>query len=106
MKFTKKIQHMAVFIEFLAASGLAIFFHMILHIPEAAYSIFGIGILLSLATHLIREDLENTRCELTGQYHQAHEITFAIAQINDSECQIKAQELLNGIKRTILLLQQ
>jgi hypothetical protein len=95
MTFSKKIPHMAVFIEFLAGSGLAIFFHMVLHNPEAAYSIFGIGVLLSLATFLIREDLENTRCELTGQYHQAHEITFAVALINDPECQIKAQELLN-----------
>jgi hypothetical protein len=106
MKFSKKIQHMAVFIEFLAGSGLAIFFHMVLHIPEAAYSIFGIGVLLSLATYLIREDLENTRCELTGQYNQAHEITFAVAQISEPECQVKAQEMLNGIKRTIHLLQQ
>jgi hypothetical protein len=97
---------MAVFIEFLAGSGLAIFFHMVLNNPEAAYSIFGIGVLLSLATYLIREDLETTRCELTAQYNQAHEITFAIAQINDPECQIKAQEILNGTKRTIILLQQ
>lgn len=106
MKFSKKIQHMAVFIEFLAGSGLAIFFHMVLHSPEVAYNIFGIGVLLSLATYLIREDLETTRCELTGQYNQAHEITFAVAQICDPECQIKAQEMLNGIKRTIALLQQ
>lgn len=106
MKFSKKIPHMAVFIEFLTGSGLAIFFHIVLHNPEAAYSMFGIGILLSLATYLIREDLESTRCELTGQYNQAHEITFAVARITDPECQTKAQELLNGIKRTILLLQQ
>lgn len=106
MNFSKKVQQMAVFIEFLAGSGLAIFFHMVLHNPEAAYSIFGIGLLLSLATYLLREDLENTRHQLTSQYNQAHEITFAVAQINDPECQIKAQEMLNGIKRTILLLQQ
>jgi len=106
MKFSKKFQHMAVFIEFLAGSGLAIFFHMVLNNPEAAYSIFGIGILLSLATYLIREDLENTRCELTGHYNQAHEITFAMARINNPECQIKAQEMLSGVKRTILMLQQ
>ena len=106
MKFSEKIKHMAVFIEFLAGSGLAIFFHMVLDKPEAAYSIFGIGVLLSLATYLIREDLESTRHELTAQYNQAHEITFAIAQVKDPECQIKVQELLNGIKRTIHLLQQ
>ncbi|MDU0458406.1 MAG: hypothetical protein RW306_06685 [Geobacteraceae bacterium] len=106
MKLNKKIQHMAVFIEFLAGSGLAIFFHLVLNNPEAAYSIFGIGLLLSLATYLLREDLDNTRCQLTSQYNQAHEITFAVAQINDPECQVKAQEILSGIKRTILLLQQ
>lgn len=106
MRFSKNIQNMAVLIEFLAGSGLAVFFHLVLHSPEVAYSIFGIGILLSLATYLIREDLEKTRHELIGQYHQAHEVTFAIAQIGDAECHAKAEELLSGIKRTFMLLQQ
>ena len=106
MQLSKKIQNMAVLIEFLTGSGLAIFFHLVLHNPEAAYSIFGIGILLSLATYLLREDLENTRHELVQQYHHAHEITFAVSQIAEPECQAKAQELLDGTKRTIALLQQ
>jgi hypothetical protein len=106
MNISKKIQEMAVFIEFLASTGLAIFFHIVLHNPAVAYSIFGIGILLSLATYLLREDLEKTRHELTAQYHQAHEITFALARITDPECQARAQELLAGNKRTILMLQQ
>ena len=106
MKFSKNIQNMAVLIEFLAGSGLAIFFHLVLHSPEVAYNIFGIGILLSLATYLIREDLEKTRNELIGQYHQAHEVTFAIAQICDAECHSKAEAMLSGIKRTIVQLQQ
>ena len=106
MKLSKKIQEMAVFIEFLASTGLAIFFHIVLHNPEVAYSIFGIGILLSLATYLLREDLEKTRHALMDQYHQAHELTFALAQISDPECQVRAQELLAGNKRTITLLQQ
>ncbi|MDA8429508.1 MAG: hypothetical protein M0T70_09660 [Geobacteraceae bacterium] len=106
MKFTKKIQEMSVFIEFLVSAGLAIFFHLVLHNPQAAYSIFGIGILLSLATYLLRADLDNTRHELVDQYNQAHEITFALSQICDPECQLRAQELLTGTKRTISLLQQ
>ncbi|OGR26746.1 MAG: hypothetical protein A2X83_13140 [Desulfuromonadales bacterium GWD2_54_10] len=106
MKFSKNIHNMAVLIEFLAGAGLAIFFHLVLHSPEVAYSIFGIGILLSLATYLLREDLEKTRHELIGQYHQAHEITFAIAQICDAECHSKAETMLSGIKRTIVQLQQ
>lgn len=106
MIFSKNIHNMAVLIEFLAGSGLAIFFHVVLHSPEVAYSIFGIGILLSLATYLIREDLEKTRHELIGQYNQAHEVTFAIAQISDAECHSKAEAMLSGIKRTIVQLQQ
>ncbi len=106
MEVSKNIHNMAVLIEFLAGAGLAIFFHLVLHSPEVAYSIFGIGILLSLATYLLREDLEKTRHELIDQYHQAHEVTFAIAQISDAECHAKAEAMLSGIKGTFGLLQQ
>jgi len=102
----KKLQNIAVLIEFLAGSGLAIFFHQVLRYPEAAYTIFGIGILLSLATYLLRDDIEKTRVELLEQYHQAHELTFAIARISDLECQSKAHELIASAMRTISLLQQ
>lgn len=97
---------MAVLIEFIAGSGLAIFFHQVLRYPEAAYIIFGIGVLLSLVTYLLREDIEKTREELLEQYHKAHELTFAIAQISDPECQSKAHELMASAMRSILLLQQ
>jgi hypothetical protein len=97
---------MAVFIEFLAGSGLAIFFHVVLKHAEAAYIIFGVGILLSLATWLLREDLEQTREKLTEQYHHAHELTFAIARITDPECQAKAHEVVGGVMRTLAILQQ
>jgi len=106
MNFSKSISNMAVLIEFLAGSGMAIFFHFVLHSPELAYGIFGVGILLSLATYLIREDLEKTRQELIGQYQQAHEVTFAIAQIGDAECHSKAEAMMSGVKRSIVQLQQ
>jgi hypothetical protein len=102
----KKIQNMAVFIEFLAGSGLAIFFHLVLNYQEAAYITFGFGVLLSLATYLLREDIERTREGLIEKYNQAHEITFAIAHINDPECQARAHELMAGAKRSLQLLQQ
>jgi hypothetical protein len=102
----KKIQKIAVLIEFLAGSALAIFFHQVLRYPEAAYTIFGIGVLLSLVTYLLRDDIGKTRAELLEQYHQAHELTFAIAKISDPECQSKAHELMASAMRTISLLQQ
>jgi hypothetical protein len=102
----KKFQNIAVFTEFLAGSGLAIFFHVVLNNSQAAYTIFGIGLLLSLATYLIRQDVEQTREILFDQYNQAHEITFAIAHINDPDCQTKAHEIMASTKRTLSLLQQ
>jgi hypothetical protein len=101
---TKKIQNIAVFVEFLAGSGLAILFHVVLKYPQAAYIIFGVGMLLSLGTYLVRHDVEKTRDKLLDQYHRAHETTFMIAQIADPECQAKAHEVMAGAKRTLSLL--
>jgi hypothetical protein len=106
IKMNKKIHELAVFIEFLVGSGLAIFFHMVLHNEQAAYMIFGVGILLSLVTYLVREDVAKTREELSALYLQAHEIPAALARIEDSECQAKAQELVGGTMKHIALLQQ
>lgn len=97
---------MAVFIEFIAGSVLAIFFHIVLHHEEAAFIIFGVGILLSLATYLLREDIEQTREKLIDQYDHAHEIPFAIARMTDPECRNKAHEILAATQRTLALLSQ
>jgi hypothetical protein len=102
----KKIHDMAVFIEFFAGSGLAIFFHLVLHNELAAYLTFGIGILLSLVTYLVREDIAKTKSDLFAQYQQVHAIPFALAQISDPECQAKAHELVSGALKSISLLQQ
>lgn len=102
----KKIQDMAVFIEFIAGSGLAIFFHFILHHAEAAYIIFGVGCLLSLATYLLREDISQAQEKILDKYDYAHEITFAISRMTDSECQAKAHEIMAGTRNILALLQQ
>jgi hypothetical protein len=78
----------------------------VLHNEQAAYVIFGIGVLLSFGTYLVREDLGRAKESLLAQYHHAHEIPFELARISDPECQARAQELLAGAKRTITLLQQ
>ena len=102
----KKIHDMAVFIEFVAGSGLAIFFHFVLHNEDAAYILFGVGCLLSLATYLLREDILQARNKVLGKYDYAHETTFAIARMTDPECQAKAHEIMAGTKNILGLLQQ
>jgi hypothetical protein len=106
IRLNKKIHELAVFIEFIVGSGLAIFFHVVLKNEQAAYMIFGVGILLSLVTYLVREDIEKSKAYLVGLYNQVHEIPFAVAQISDSECKAKAQELISNALKNINLLQQ
>ncbi|HJV66146.1 MAG TPA: hypothetical protein VJ550_10465 [Geomonas sp.] len=103
---SKKIHNLAVFIEFIASSGLAIFFHVVLKHEETAYMIFGMGLLLSLATFLLKEDIEQTREKLLYQYDHAHEINLAVARIRDPDGQTKAHEIIAGTKRTLAFLQQ
>lgn len=103
---SKKMHELAVFIEFIAGSGLAVFFHLVLHNEQAAYMIFGMGILLSLVTYLVREDVEKSRNELLAQYQKVHEIPFALAQIHDEECKTRAHELIAVTMKSLATLQQ
>jgi hypothetical protein len=106
IRMNKKIHELAVFIEFIVGSGLAIFFHLVLHNEQAAYMIFGVGILLSLVTYLVREDIEKSKAHLVNLYQQVHEIPNALAQISDVECQAKAQEMVASTLNSFTLLQQ
>jgi hypothetical protein len=101
-----KFENIAALIEFVVGSGLAIFFHWFLDYKEAAFIIFGIGILLSLATYLLREELAKVRESLGQQYAQSHEITSALALITEPECQTKALDIMNSVKKTLGILQQ
>jgi hypothetical protein len=106
IQINKKIHELAVFIEFLVGSGLAIFFHMVLKNEAAAYLVFAVGVLLSLVTYLIREDIEKSKAHLADHFRQVHEIPLAMAQISDAECQAKAQELVAATLKNISLLQE
>lgn len=102
----KKIHNMAVFIEFLVGSGLAIFFHWVLRHEEVAYVTFAVGLLLSLATWLLREDVEKARDTLIEQYREVHEIPAALGRICDPECYARATELMASTKRTLLMFEK
>jgi hypothetical protein len=101
-----KFENMTVLIEFLVGAGLGLFFHWVLDYKEAAYIIFGVGVLLSLMTYLLREELEKVYTGLTKSYKRSHEIIFALAAISDPECRAKAEDILNVAKKTIEILQQ
>jgi hypothetical protein len=106
MNMKNKLPNMVVLIEFLVGSALAVFFHWVLKYKEEAYTIFGVGVLISLGTYLLRADLSFIHESLSDLYRQSHELTFAISRISDSECQAKAKELLGATTKTVGMLQK
>jgi hypothetical protein len=101
-----RLQSMAPLIEFLASGGLALFFHFGLNNHDAAYMIFGFGILLSLATFILREESNHLREGLAEEYRRSHWIAFHLSRIRDPDCQGKARALLDGLRKEFTLLEQ
>lgn len=106
MKIKSRMQRMAALIEFVVGSGLAIFFHFVLHDRVAAFIIFGVGLLLSLGTWLLREDIIEIRDRLLEEYREFHELPDAMRKIEDPECIKKAREIVSRVKRNMSLLQR
>lgn len=106
MKFKSKMQKMAAFIEFIVGAGLAIVFHLVLHDAVSAFLIFGVGLLLSLSTWLLREDIVEIREKLLDEYREFHEFPNAMRKIEDAECLRKAKEILVRVTRNLKLLQR
>jgi hypothetical protein len=106
MTVRSRIRSMAALIEFVIGGGLAIFFHSVLHKEDAAYTIFGTGLLLSLATYLVREDVAKVRETMLREYRSWHEFPAVIATIQDPECILKAREMMDSMKKNLAQLQR
>ncbi|HWI41482.1 MAG TPA: hypothetical protein VNX25_08345 [Verrucomicrobiae bacterium] len=106
MRPRSRFQSMAPLIEFLAGTGLGIFFHYVLHDPQVSYILFGTGALLSLVTYIMREDIHHAQEALAEEYRKSHEIALALSRVHDPECQEKGQNLLAGLMKNFALLQQ
>ncbi|HXE97367.1 MAG TPA: hypothetical protein VN642_13235 [Dongiaceae bacterium] len=106
MKVKARMQKMAALIEFVVSAVLAVFFHMALHEQAVALTVFGVGLLLSLATWLLREDINEIREKLLEEYREFHELPDAMRRIEDPECLKKAREIIARITRNMSLLQR
>ena len=106
MKVKAKMQKMAALIEFVFSAVLAVFFHVVLNEQMVAFTIFGVGLLLSLATWLLREDIGEIREKLLEEYREFHELPDALRRIEDPECLKKAREIVARITRNMSLLQR
>src|SRR5262245_18994402 len=106
MKVRFEAQRMAVLIEFVVGAGLAVFFHWVLHNGGQAFIIFGVGMLLSLATWLLREDIVDIREKMLEDYREFHDLPDAMRRIEDPECLLKARQIVTRVARNMSLLQK
>lgn len=105
-RFRERYLIMIIFIEFLLSTALGIFFHIVLHYEEVAYVIFGVGILLSLATHLLSREISHTHESLLNHYKFVYDISAAMLQFKDPEFDRKAGEILVTTKKSLSLLKE
>src|SRR3569832_1136078 len=102
---TKNKFHLTVLIEFLVSAGLGIYFHWVLHWQKEAYIVLAIGLLLTLATYLLADEIARSRDLVIASYHRSHGLLTTLSLIDDKECQERAHSVLAATDRTLMLLQ-
>src|SRR3569833_1334003 len=76
---TKKKFHLTVLIEFLVTAGLGIYFHRVLHWQKEAYFVLAIGLLLTLATYLLADEIARSRERVSASYHRSHGLLSSLS---------------------------
>lgn len=98
--------HLTVLVEFVVSAGLGVYFHWVLHWQQEAYVVLATGMLLTLATYLISEEIARSRDQVLAHYQGSHSLLTALSLIDDRECQEHAHGLLASTERTLKLLQE
>jgi hypothetical protein len=95
---------MRTLIEFLVAAGLALGFHFGLSLEREAYVLFGVGVLLTLAVHLILDRLHAAEMRTIEAVARAHRIESALERVHDPEAIVKSRSVLDTTYRVLALL--
>lgn len=92
------------FIEFLLAAGLALSFHFGLRLEHEAYLLFGIGLLLTLAVHLILDRFNGVHYQLQGVLGRVNRFESILEGLKDPEAILKGRALLETTHNVLKLL--
>src|SRR3569623_966664 len=98
--------HLTVLVEVVVSAGLGVYFHWVLHWQQEAYVVLATGMLLTLATYLLSEEIASSRDQVLAHYKGSHSQLTALSLIDDRECQEHAPGLLASTERTLKLLQE
>jgi hypothetical protein len=97
-------EEMRTLIEFLVAAGLALLFHFVLSLEREAYVLFGVGVLLTLAVHLILDRLRAAETRTLEAVAHAHRIESALERVQDPEAMVKSRSVLDTTYQVLVLL--
>jgi hypothetical protein len=95
---------MRTLIEFLVAAGLALGFHFGLNLQREAYILLGVGVLLTLAVHLLLNRLDAAETRTIQAVTRAHRIQAALDRVQDPEAMVKSRSVLDTTYHVLTLL--
>lgn len=97
---------MRTFIEFLVAGGLALVFHFGLSLEHEAFVLFGLGVLLTLAVHLIMDRVKAAEQCTLDALARANRIEAVLERVTDPEAIVKGRTVLDTTHQVLTLLSE
>ncbi|MFZ5876193.1 MAG: hypothetical protein ACOYXU_07260 [Nitrospirota bacterium] len=97
---------MRTLIEFVVAAGLALIFHFALSLEHEAYILFGVGVLLTLAVHLILDRVAAVERRSLDAVARAHRIDSVLERVRDPEAMVKSRTVLDTTHHVLTLLSE
>lgn len=97
---------MRTFIEFLVAAGLALVFHVGLRLEREAYVLFGVGVLLTLAVHLVLDRMQALHRQTYEAIGRVTRLDATLERINDPEGIVKGRAVVETAQQVLALLSQ
>ena len=97
---------MKLLVEFLITAGLALLFHVGLHMQREAYLVFAVGILLTLAVHLLEIRLAGLQASLLDAVGRLQPLQALVNLTGDVETAAKGRAMLDTTHKVLALLGQ
>ncbi|MEO5657889.1 MAG: hypothetical protein ABIO65_02480, partial [Nitrospiria bacterium] len=97
---------MRTLLEFLVAAGLALLFHFGLRLEHEAYVLFGVGVLMTLAVHLILDRVHLLHQRTYEAIGRVTRFDAALERITDPEGLVKGRAVIETAQHVLALLGQ
>jgi hypothetical protein len=97
---------MRTLLEFLVAAGLALMFHFGLRLEREAYVLFGVGVLLTLAVHLVLDRMHALHRQTAEAINRVTRLEATLERVKDPEAVVKGRAVIETAQQVLGLLSQ